>query len=221
MLVKMLTVKWILFLTLIHQHCQGLLNNKKIMKNNEKNSFTDTTKIQWKSRHKLKRFYKGKWEKHDGVKCKTYQWQDKSCKVETLSWAVKLSVPDENYSQKQMDLLADQAARDLGLVNKGQIGHLFSHYLFSHPVHEVYSSVVSKGNTFIKRKLLFEQLRDTSFAKVKSRIHKALDMHVDTEWYTQQMVHCRRKRGLLFNDPSYSAQWHLVSMKFILVYHDM
>ena len=54
--------------------------------------------------------------------------------IETLSWAVKIGV--DSSSSLDLDVIADAVAVKAGLQNRGQIGALKGHYLFTHPVHD-------------------------------------------------------------------------------------
>ncbi|XP_006821631.1 proprotein convertase subtilisin/kexin type 7-like [Saccoglossus kowalevskii] len=112
----------------------------------------------------------------------------------TPSWAVKIhfnSVFDSNRTT--LDDAADQIAKDVSLINVGQVGELFGHYLF---LHETYSNVTIESE-------------GTNLHDLQERIERKLTEHKHIAWFNQQIIRPRVKRALNFQDPEYMYQWHL------------
>lgn len=99
------------------------------------------------------------------------------------SWAVQLSHRSEPRDNS-LDELAERVALEAGLESHGQIGQLHGHYLLC-------------------------QVTDEEAHPPAAR--QALDAHPHVVWHSQEKVLHRSKRGLIFNDPKYPSQWHLVS----------
>lgn len=100
------------------------------------------------------------------------------------SWVVQLSHNSEPH-KNVLDYLAKSVAQDAGLESHGQIGQLHGHYLLC---------------------------QVTNKEEHPSAARQMLDAHPHVVWHSQENVLRRSKRGLIFNDPKYPSQWHLVSL---------
>lgn len=100
------------------------------------------------------------------------------------SWAVQLSHNSDPH-ENSFDELAKRVALEAGLESLGQIGQLHGHYLLC--------------------KMTDEQEHPPATGQT-------LDSHPHVVWHSQDRVLRRSKRGLIFNDPKYPSQWHLVSL---------
>lgn len=120
---------------------------------------------------------------------------------ETLSWAVKIQhqTHRKNVNRTHVDLLADVIAEDLRLKNYGQVGELMGHYLFAA---ESYHEALNGS------------MEQDLVGKIRGKAERALARHPMIEWFNQQTIRRRFKRSLIFTDPSYPNQWHLVSIRF-------
>ncbi|XP_069470577.1 proprotein convertase subtilisin/kexin type 7 isoform X2 [Ambystoma mexicanum] len=110
----------------------------------------------------------------------------------SLSWAVCLQIPNDAQSTEKLAHVADELAQTAGLVNKGQIGELKDHYLFTdfgRPAHQ--------GDR----------------ASVRAAVETILAQHNSVRWYTEQRHLRRSKRSVTFNDPKYPHQWHLNNVR--------
>ncbi|XP_077985620.1 proprotein convertase subtilisin/kexin type 7-like [Glandiceps talaboti] len=130
--------------------------------------------------------------------------QQKPTKAQgTPSWAVKIhfsSVLDSN--ETILDEVADLVASEVDLINKGQVGELFGHYLF---IHETYNN-----STYDKTAdLALDHLQS-----LQEHIEDKLSKHKHVEWFNQQVIRQRVKRSLDFEDPDYRYQWHLHNYKY-------
>lgn len=119
----------------------------------------------------------------------------------TLSWGVKLRSPPGvslTENRTRFDLLANEIAQSASLINVGQVGELYGHYLFNH-------------------KLFMEALNKTLQPAVIKSIQQAtettLQEHPSVEWVHPQWVRSRSKREISFEDPMYPEQWHLHNSK--------
>lgn len=99
------------------------------------------------------------------------------------SWAVQLSHNSEPH-EDSLDELAKRVALEAGLESHGQIGQLHGHYLLC-------------------------QVTDEEEHPAAAR--QTLDDHPHVVWHSQENILRRSKRSLIFNDPKYPSQWHLVS----------
>ncbi|KAJ1190028.1 hypothetical protein NDU88_006768 [Pleurodeles waltl] len=108
--------------------------------------------------------------------------------IEPLSWAVCLQIPNEAANMEQLARVADELAQATGLVNKGQIGELKDHYLFT-------------GH--------WGALDRESQSRMREAVEALLAQHNSVLWYTEQRHLRRSKRSVTFNDPKYPHQWHL------------
>ena len=130
--------------------------------------------------------------------------------VELLSWAVKLALPTQQYSQEELDAVADIVAIEMGVKNRGQIGSLPGHYLFTHELHDLTGSRGRTaipcddpangcaGNQFL-RYVSSDQTGAISrdeFAQIMRDLHDVMDGHAHIEWFTPQTVRSRQKRML-------------------------
>lgn len=99
------------------------------------------------------------------------------------SWVVQLGHSSEPH-ENSLDDLAKRVALEAGLKSHGQIGQLHGHYLLC-------------------------QVTDEDEHPPAAR--QALDTHPHVVWHSQENILRRSKRSLIFNDPKYPSQWHLVS----------
>ena len=145
--------------------------------------------------------------------------------IPTLTWAVKLNLETTFLSPEDINFVADIVARETGLTNRGQIGHLEGYYLFEHKdhvqgeIHDVFFKKSRRINdAILKEKYTLYHHNGSvtgEFLKIKKAVHDILGKHMFIEWHEQQVVRSRQKRELTFNDPAYPQQWHLVSNLFI------
>ncbi|XP_078538408.1 proprotein convertase subtilisin/kexin type 7 isoform X2 [Lissotriton helveticus] len=108
--------------------------------------------------------------------------------IQPMSWAVCLQIPNEAANTEQLARVADELAQTTGLVNKGQIGELKDHFLFT-------------GNG--------DALAQDSQSRLRAAVADVLERHNHVLWYTEQRHLRRSKRSVTFNDPKYPHQWHL------------
>ncbi|XP_063167418.1 proprotein convertase subtilisin/kexin type 7 isoform X2 [Candoia aspera] len=106
---------------------------------------------------------------------------------EALTWAVRLTGPEE-----ELDWLADDLAREASLVNVGRIGELKGHYLLAY-------QPISSSNPGLG---VVRQATEALFAG-----------HAGVGWHAAQRLLKRSKRTLHFNDPKFPQQWHLDNRK--------
>ncbi|XP_070621840.1 proprotein convertase subtilisin/kexin type 7 [Erythrolamprus reginae] len=106
---------------------------------------------------------------------------------ESAAWAVRLRGPAEG-----LDRLADEVAREAGLVNAGRIGELRGHYLLAYR-----PPGPSRGAP----------------AGLRRAAEAALARHGAVGWHAAQRPLKRSKRALRFNDPKFPQQWHLENRK--------
>ncbi|XP_069597832.1 proprotein convertase subtilisin/kexin type 7 isoform X2 [Ranitomeya imitator] len=104
---------------------------------------------------------------------------------EELTWAVRLDPSQGSGRREELDALAEELSRAVGLENRGVIGELKDHYLFAH---------VGHGQT-----------KETTRRKVL----EIFTQHDSVRWFSEQKLLKRSKRSLHFNDPKYPQQWHL------------
>ncbi|KAM4646186.1 proprotein convertase subtilisin/kexin type 7 isoform 2-T4 [Amazona ochrocephala] len=102
-----------------------------------------------------------------------------------LSWAVSLDAPEDELEQR-----AEELARAAGLVNRGRVGELRGHYLFTY----------QRGGR-------------AGAEAVRRAVDTVLAQHDSVRWHAEQRLLKRSKRGLRFNDPKYPLQWHLNNRK--------
>ena len=127
----------------------------------------------------------------------------------TLSWAVRVSKDSSND-------FVDLFAYDLGLVNKGQIGHLEGIYLFHYidksrfgKMSDIFNiTIASDGRLFQYHQHMFSE---NEAADIIQKTEEKLDSHPDIVWHSHQKVVSRSRRSMQFQDPFYNLQWHLVS----------
>lgn len=100
------------------------------------------------------------------------------------SWVVQLSHSSEPHKKTSLDEIAKHVALEAGLKSHGQIGQLHGHYLLC-------------------------QVSDEDMHPPAAG--QSLTAHPNVVWHSQEHVLRRSKRGLIFNDPKYPSQWHLVS----------
>lgn len=104
---------------------------------------------------------------------------------ESLTWAVRLTGPEED-----LDRLADDLAREARLVNVGRIGELKGHYLLAYRP---------------------ASASDPPPGAVRRAAEALFARHAGVGWHAAQRLLKRSKRALHFNDPKFPQQWHLVS----------
>ena len=128
----------------------------------------------------------------------------------TLSWAVKL-VKNSNSKNN-----ISKIASDLGLINKGQIGHLDDIYLF-HYIDNLMSNLsadLQRETVENDAKLMLYHQKIFSESELEDIIQQTeekMNNHLDIVWHSHQKILSRSKRSLHFQDPFYNRQWHLVS----------
>lgn len=99
-------------------------------------------------------------------------------------WAVKFKASsDKPYSE-----IAEEYAIQHELINKGVVGELEDTYEFVLP---------SKHQGLLHKRELLEEYAS-----------KLMNDQVD--WFEHQQVLTRTRRTIMFNDPEYELQWHLV-----------
>lgn len=106
-----------------------------------------------------------------------------------LTWAVHLAAPEEETEEEELDRQAEELARAAGLVNVGRVGELRGHYLLGYRP--------GGSGELAPEDVL--RLAEAAFAR-----------HAGVKWHAEQRLLKRSKRSLLFNDPKYPQQWHLV-----------
>ncbi|XP_039185737.1 proprotein convertase subtilisin/kexin type 7 [Crotalus tigris] len=106
---------------------------------------------------------------------------------ESLTWAVRLTGPEED-----LDRLADDLAREARLVNVGRIGELKGHYLLAYRP---------------------ASASDPPPGAVRRAAEALFARHAGVGWHAAQRLLKRSKRALHFNDPKFPQQWHLDNRK--------
>ncbi|XP_038065409.1 proprotein convertase subtilisin/kexin type 7-like [Patiria miniata] len=114
----------------------------------------------------------------------------------TLSWAVKFRTASHRKTVQRTDYdeIANRIAKEVDLLNHGQVGELLNHYLF---VHASYNATLNGTDD------------QTELRRIQGETETKLREHPDVQWFHQQRIRRRTKRSLQFQDPSYSTQWHL------------
>ncbi|XP_022093026.1 proprotein convertase subtilisin/kexin type 7-like isoform X2 [Acanthaster planci] len=117
----------------------------------------------------------------------------------TLSWAVKFRTAPHRKTAHRTDYdeNAHRIAKEVDLLNDGQVGELLNHYLF---VHTSYNASLNGTD-------------DQELRRIQEATENKLRRHPDVEWFHQQQIRRRTKRSLHFTDPSYPMQWHLHNHK--------
>lgn len=112
------------------------------------------------------------------------------------SWAVRLPKHLHTNGMKH----STDIAKDLGLTNNGNIGHLDGHFLL---VHHSFYKHTPKVN---------ESLRI-----FRDAVTRSLQNHPHIEWVQHEVVLKRKKRSLEFKDEFFPSQWHLVRSVLMLL----
>ena len=103
-------------------------------------------------------------------------------------WAVRFKASrDKSYQQ-----IAEEYAIERDLINKGAIGELEDTYEFV---------LRSKHQGLLHKRELLEEYSNN-----------LMNDHVD--WYEHQQVLTRTTRTVMFDDPDYQLQWHLVCLLY-------
>lgn len=103
-------------------------------------------------------------------------------------WAVRFKASrDKSYRQ-----IAEEYAVEHDLINKGVIGELEDTYEFV---------LRSKHQELLHKRELLEEYSNN-----------LMNDHVD--WFEHQQVLTRTTRTVMFNDPDYELQWHLVCLLY-------
>ena len=106
-------------------------------------------------------------------------------------WAVRFKASsDKSYQQ-----IAEEYAVEHELINKGAIGELEDTYEFVLP---------SKHQGLLHKRELLEEYANNLMGD-----------HVD--WFEHQQVLTRTTRTVMFDDPDYQLQWHLVCVVCVCV----
>ena len=122
--------------------------------------------------------------------------------INTLSWVVKLTT--QRYTTIDYSSVANRLSHDIGLINKGQIGHLVGHYEFEHHLWDSHKRQCDDAN------LQCNNLNNEDYSSLQDEISNALNEHPSVKWFSHLQARRRVKRNLVFNDPYYAQQWHLV-----------
>ncbi|XP_031553978.1 proprotein convertase subtilisin/kexin type 7-like [Actinia tenebrosa] len=120
-----------------------------------------------------------------------------SAAMASSSWAVRIPFYS-HMDEKDLHFLADKIAHEAGLYNMGQIGGLKRHYLFYHKSFKNDSKQHS-----------------TETARIRHSVTELLGNHPHVEWFKQEVVRKRYKRGLQFQDQYFPNQWHLDNLRYV------
>lgn len=115
-----------------------------------------------------------------------------SSSMASSSWAVRIPLYS-HMDEEGLHSLADKIAHEAGIDNMGQIGGLKGHYLFYHKSFNNHNKQPSSETT-----------------RIRHSVTELLGNHPHIEWFKQEVVRKRYKRGLQFQDQYFPSQWHLV-----------
>lgn len=124
----------------------------------------------------------------------------------------------DRFIKAAQDEDIDNVARELGLINCGQIGHISNHYLFVYDINANYSG---KKNAVLMHKFHMQTYNETEILEIVELVENRMDNHEKIASYSHQRLISRKRRFLFvkvpfmnFKDPYYRKQWHLVSICF-------
>ncbi|XP_076457418.1 proprotein convertase subtilisin/kexin type 7-like [Babylonia areolata] len=159
--------------------------------------------------------------KEDSLSEKTLGDASHSNRPRTADAYMEIPRHQKEYVYHQMALLL---ADEVGLSLLGKVGELYDHFVLCYEEEKEETELRNRpsgpqgfresGKAFQlyhQAHSILKKSNAVTFEEVRSGAEAALHQHHDVAWFTMETVHRRQKRSMVFNDPAFRNQWHLVN----------
>ncbi|KAL8592817.1 hypothetical protein ACOMHN_045971 [Nucella lapillus] len=137
------------------------------------------------------------------------------------SAGTEVSRSQKAYVYHQMAL---QLADEVGLSLLGKVGELYDHFVLCHEDLEPDADTRSRHanpdafresgkafQSYHKAHAVLLKVDAATYDEIRNQAEGSLHRHPDVAWFSMETVHHRQKRAVVFNDPAFPNQWHLVN----------